>query len=190
VESKKILQNNNFKNMNFNFFKKHEAVSSQETNPTEEIKNTTEPETSPEEEISPERVEALTEYENTVKEIASLKESDLKDEIENPEERIALSEKLTLLQKISETVKDHAPELAIAAVGLGSLAIGLAQEGNLDLANSAVMSAEKITAMVASAVTAFSAVFSSILWSYKNYTKEQEVKDSFKIDNSSHAIAA
>ncbi len=178
--------------MNFNFFKKQETVKPQETNPAEEIKNTTELENSQEEEISPERVEALKEYETEVKEIASLKESDLKDEIENPEERVALGEKLSLLQKISETVKDHAPELAIAAAGIGALAIALTQEGNLDLANSAVMSAEKVTSMIASSVTAFAAVFSGLLWNYKNFNKEQAAKENHSsIDNSSHeALAA
>jgi len=176
--------------MNFNFFKKAEAANN---NPIEEIKNTTEIEASPEEEISPERVEALKEYENEVKEIASLKESDLKDEIENPEERVALGEKLSLLQKISETLKDHAPELAIAAVGIGAFALALAQDphGNLDLANSAIMSTEKVTSMIASSVTAFATVFSGLLWNYKNFNKEQAAKENnASINNSNEAIAA
>jgi hypothetical protein len=158
-------------------------------NPTEEIKNTTEIETSPEEEISPERIETLKEYDKETLEITSLKKDDLKDSIENPEEREALGEKLSTLAKIAEILKDHAPEIAIAAVGLASLAFGLTHS-TAEMVDSAVMSADKISVMVASAVSAVAAVFSPLLWSYKNFNKKEAFQTQ-EINNNSHeAIAA
>jgi hypothetical protein len=171
--------------MNLNFFKNKE----QKTNsPVEEIKNTTEVEASQEEEISPERIEALKEFDKEAIEIASLKESDLKENIENPEEREALGDKLSTLAKIAETLKNHAPEIAIAATGLAAIAFGFSHS-TADMADSAVMSTEKISVMIASSIGAVSAVFSTLLWNYKNFSKEENTQ-SHKMNNSNEAIAA
>ena len=173
--------------MNFNFFKKQETVKSQETNPAEEIKNTTELENSQEEEISPERIEALQEFDNEFKEIVSLKEEDLKDSIENPEEKEDLKDKLSTLSKISEILKDHYPEIALAATGIASAIIALNFDVELD---AVTMSAGKVTGAIATSVAAIAAVFSPLLYSWKKFNKEQD-QSSEQIDNSSHeALAA
>jgi len=157
-------------------------------NPAEEIKNTTEIEASQEEEISPERVEAVKEFDKEAVEINSLQQGNLKDSIENPEEREALGDKLSTLAKIAETLKDHAPEIAIAAAGLAALAFSLTHS-TAEMADSAIMSADKIAVTISSAVGAVAAVFSTLLWSYKKFSKGYDAKNQ-EMGSSHEAIAA
>ena len=165
------------------FNKKEEAK-----NPVEEIKNTSEIEASSEEEISPERIEALKEFDKEAIEIHSLKEGDLKEKIENPEEREALGDKLNTLSKIAEVLKDHAPEIAIAATGLAAIAFSLTHS-TAEMFESDVMSVDKIAVMISSAVGAASAVFSALLWDYKKFSKEYDAKKQ-ELGSSHEAIAA
>jgi len=175
--------------MNWNFLKKAPEVKPNEVSAIEEIKTNVELEDSKEHEISPERIEALKDLDNEIKEIASLKEEDLVESIETPEEKKDLSEKLSTLAKIAETLKTYGPEMATALVGIAALAYSIINSvDNPDAANSAIW-AEQAPSAIASAVTAVSIVASSILYGYKSFLRKEETKNQ-TINNSSEAMAA
>lgn len=154
--------------MNFNFFKK-----SENTTPSIEVAtNDMELEATQEEEISPERIEALKELDNQILEIASLKESDLVEEISDPEKRESLGGKLTTLSKITDILKEYAPAIATTAVALGAVVFAITNM-ETDTANSAVMSAEKMGQMISSSVAAVAGVISGLLYTVPGFNKEQ-----------------
>lgn len=136
----------------------------------DQIKQTTEVENSAEAEISPERIEALKGLENEIQEIAKLGENDLVEAIESPEQKEVLSEKLTLLAKVGDILKEQWPAIAASAIALAGIAVSLdasndwaAQHGS-QLADSAYMGVEKITSLVASTVSAFGLVATGLLY--------------------------
>lgn len=116
--------------MNFNIFKKKEnsASESQELQKEESVIENEAAMEEQEDEMSPERIEALKELDEVTTEIASLKESDLVEDITDPEKRKELKDKVSTLSKIAEKIKAVAPEVVSAAVALGGLVLML--EGN------------------------------------------------------------
>lgn len=116
--------------MNFNIFKKKEnsASESQELQKEESVIENEAAIEEKEDEMSPERIEALKELDEMTAEIASLKESDLVEDITDPEKRKELKDKVSTLSKIAEKIKAMAPEVVSAAVALGGVVLML--EGN------------------------------------------------------------
>lgn len=154
--------------MNFNFFKKKETVnpqasSSQEKFPDNETLNT----------INPEKDAAVQGLEKEIQDIASLSQSDLIENISDPEKREQLANKLELLAKVGETLKDYWPSIVTGLLALTSLVIAIrADNEGGDLANSAVMSAQKLGSMIGSAVATLGGLISIGLASWKNTFKE------------------
>lgn len=136
----------------------------------DQIKQTTEVENSAETEISPERIEALKGLENEIQEIAKLGENDLVETIESPEKKEALANKLSLLAKVGDVLKEQWPAIATSVIALAGIAVSLdagndwaAQHGS-QLADSAYMGVEKITSMIGGAVSAFGIVATGLLY--------------------------
>lgn len=130
-----------------------------------------------EEEISQERVDALKNAEQEIQEIAQLTENDLVEVIDSPEKKKALSEKLTLLAKVGDVLKEQWPAIAASVVALAGIAVSLdagndwaAQHGT-QLVDSAYMGVEKITSMIGGVVSGFGIVATGLLYSYRKFEK-------------------
>lgn len=123
--------------------------------------------------MSPERLAAVQELEGEIKEITSLNEGDLVEEISDPEKRKELADKLDVLAKVGETLKDYWPAIVTGVASLASLAVAMkfSADGG-DLANSAVMSTQKIGAMVASAAAVLAGALSTGIATWKSHFKE------------------